>query len=89
MLLSPFLVKGDKIHLKAFKGNVCLLDLGHGNALSCFVASVEKAGFSEKQKSSFPFYLNRVLFPAVIHCVFITIPVWHLVLCTKTEKTRL
>lgn len=49
-ILHFFLVKGNKIYLKPFKGNVCLLDLVHGNALSSFVASVEKTGFSEKQK---------------------------------------
>lgn len=29
-----FLVEGNKIDLKPFKGNVCLLNLVHGNALS-------------------------------------------------------
>lgn len=43
---SLFLVKGNKIHLKPFKGKACLLDLVRGNALSSFVASVEKAGLS-------------------------------------------
>lgn len=88
-ILHFFLVKGNKIHLKPFRGNVCLLDLVHGNALSSFVASVQTAGFSEKQKYSFPIYHNRVLFPALVHHVFITLPVWYLVLCRNTEKMRL
>jgi len=58
------------MHLKTVKGNICLLGLVNGKALSLLVAAVEKAVFSEKRKWNFHCYQTTLLFTAVRHCVF-------------------